>query len=187
MKCSVFIATSADGYIATQDGGVEWLDTSGKTDVDLAEQSDMGFNRFISEVDCLVMGRGCMEKLASFNLTSDQWPYGDIRVVAVSNSLKVVPENLKSRVELFSGDISSLLTKLESAGLKHAYVDGGAIITSFLNERLIDEITITQAPVILGSGIPLYGKLNQRINLENVQVTSFENDFIQIRYQVKYL
>lgn len=186
MKCSVFIATSADGYIATIDGGVEWLETSGKTDVDLGEQSDMGFNNFIASVDCMIMGRGCMEKIASFNLTPEQWPYGDIRVIALS-STKDVPKNLRTKVELYSGDIHILISELENVGLKHAYVDGGATINSFLNEKLINEITVTQAPILLGEGKPLFGNTNQQIKLENADAIAFPNDYIQIKYEVNYL
>lgn len=187
MKCSVFIATSADSYIATIDDGVEWLETSGKTGVDLGEQSDMGFNNFITSVDCMIMGRGCMEKLASFNLTPEQWPYGDIRVIALSSSIKEAPKNLRTKVELYSGDIHTLIFKLESTGLKHAYIDGGATITSFLNEKLINEITITQAPILLGAGKPLFGKTNQQIKLEKAHAIVFPNDYIQIKYEVNYL
>lgn len=187
MKCSVFIATSADGYIATIDDDVEWLETSGKTDVDLGEQSDMGFNKFIASVDCMIMGRGCMEKLASFELKPAQWPYGNIRIIALSNSIKEVPANLKARVELYSGEISTLISKLEDDGFKHAYIDGGATITSFLNEKLINEMTITQVPIILGSGKPLFGETYQQIELGNTQAIAFPNDFIQFKYEVKYL
>ncbi|NIB41768.1 dihydrofolate reductase [Pseudomaricurvus alkylphenolicus] len=187
MKCTVFIATSADGYIATPDGGVEWLDTAGKPNVDLGEHADMGFNSFIASVDCLIMGRGCMEKLASFHLTPEQWPYGNIRIIALSKSVKDVPANLKGKVELYSGEIPALMSKLEQAGHKHAYVDGGAVITSFLNLKLINEMIITKAPVLLGSGIPLFGKLDHQIRLENAQAAAFPNDFVQIKHDVNYL
>lgn len=186
MKCSVFIATSADGYIATLDDGIEWLETSGKTDVDLGEQSDMGFNDFIASVDCMIMGRGCMEKLASFNLTPEQWPYGNIRVIALSNSTREVPENLKAWVETYSGNVPALISELESDGFKHAYVDGGATVTSFLNMKLINEMIITQAPILLGAGKPLFGQTTQSIKLENTQAIAFPNDYIQIKYEINY-
>ncbi|WP_330110548.1 dihydrofolate reductase family protein [Methylophaga thalassica] len=187
MKCSVFIATSADGYIASSDDGVDWLESSGKTDVDLGEQSDMGFNSYIASVDCMIMGRGCMEKLASFNLTPDQWPYGDIRIIALSSSIKTVPDNLKGRLELYSGDISRLILTLEEEGFRHAYIDGGVTITHFLNEKLINEMTITQVPILLGSGKPLFGFIDHQIKLKNAQIKAFANDFVQVKYEVEYL
>ncbi|QSP93321.1 dihydrofolate reductase family protein [Marinobacter salinisoli] len=187
MKCSVFIATSADGYIATADDSVEWLETAGKPNVDLGGQADMGFNDYIASVDCMIMGRNCMEKLASFNLTDDQWPYKDIRIIALSKTVTEPPKNLAGKIEMYSGDIRQLIKELESSNFKHAYIDGGETITSFLNEQLINEITITQAPLLLGSGKPLFGDIFKEVKLTNAKATAFPNDFVQVRYDVDYL
>ena len=72
MKFSVSIATSADGYIATLDGGVDWLQSAGNAEADMAVNQDMGFADFIDSVDCLIMGRKCMEVISSMNLTPEQ-------------------------------------------------------------------------------------------------------------------
>lgn len=186
MKCSVYIATSADGYIATLDGGVDWLHTAGNLEADM-DSEDMGFKSFMNSIDCMIMGRKCMEMISCMNLTSEQWPYGDIHIVALSNSIKEPPKNLMDKVEMFSGEIPDLIKKLESKGYKHAYIDGGSTITSFLNLKLINEITITKAPVLLGEGIPLFGKINGSIKLENSDSTAFSNGFIQVKYSVNYL
>ena len=186
MKCSVYIATSADGYIATSDGGVEWLHTAGNLEADMGSE-DMGFQSFMDSVDCMIMGRKCMESISSMNLTSDQWFYGDMRIVVLSNTVKEPPVNLRGKVEMYSGDIQGLIIKLESCGLKHAYIDGGSTITSFINLELINEMTITKVPVLLGEGIPLFGKINKNVRLENAKASAFQNDFIQIKYSVNYL
>ncbi len=187
MKCSVFIATSADGYIATISGDVDWLEKAGKIDAEMGDFSDMGFNNYISSIDCMIMGRKCMEKISSFNLPPERWPYGDIPIFALSNTVKEAPENLKGKVEMYSGEIPVLISRLESEGFQHAYVDGGATITSFINQELIDEMTITHAPVLLGGGISLFGKTKSPIQLEDSQAKAYPNDFIQIKYKVNYL
>ncbi len=187
MKCSVYIATSADGYIATTEGAVDWLHSSGNPEADMGDNPDMGFGAFMASVDCMIMGRKCMEMISSMNLPPEQWPYGDIHIVVLSNTIKTPPENLKGKVEMFSGEITDLLKELESKGLKHAYIDGGSTITSFLNLKLIDEMTITRAPVLLGGGVPLFGKLDNQIKLVDSKATAFANDFIQIKYRVNYL
>ena len=186
MKCSVYIATSSDGFIAKSDGSVEWLHAAGDTNADMGEQADMGFNRFIESVDCLIMGRGCMEALSGFDLAPDQWPYHDARVIVLSRTLKEPPENLKDRVEMYSGDIQELVSNLERDGYAHAYIDGGKTIQSFLNLQLINEMTLTRAPILLGDGIPLFGKTMQVIRLENASATAFPNDFVQLHYMVGY-
>lgn len=186
MKCSVFVVTSADGYISTADDRIDWLESAGNTEADMGEHSDMGFSLFINSVDCMVISRKCMERISGFNLPPEQWPYGDTRIIVLSDTVKKVPDNLNGRVEIYSGDITELITQLESKGFSHAYVDGGITITAFLNLQLINEITILQAPVLLGEGKPLFGKIAKQIKLVNAHVYHYPNDFIQLKYQVNY-
>ncbi len=185
MKCSVFIATSADGFIAKKDGSVDWLHTAGKPGVDLGDDADMGFKSFMASVDCLIMGRKCMDMIHSMQLTPQQWPYGDTRIIVLSNTLTQLPE-FPGKVELYSGDINALLKNLESQGHHHAYVDGGTTIQGFINLQLINQMTITRAPVLLGEGIALFGKTKKDIKLEQCSAKSFANDFIQEGFSVNY-
>ncbi len=187
MKCSVYIATSADGYIATLDGNVDWIHTAGNEKADMTSNPDMGFGNFMASVDCMVMGRKCMEMISSMNLTPEQWPYGDTHIVVLSNTITTPPENMKGKVEMFSGEITDLVKKLENKGFRHTYIDGGSTITSFLNHRLINEMTITRVPLLLGAGIPLFGKLGNQINLAESEATAFANDFVQVKYKINYL
>lgn len=187
MKCSVFIATSVDGFIAKNDGNVDWLHTAGNSEADMGEHADMGMTEYMGAVDCMIMGRKCMEMISSMNLTAEQWPYGDTRIIVLSKTLKYAPDNLKDKVELYSGDLNILISSLEKDGHRHAYIDGGATIQSFINLKLIDEMTITRAPVLLGEGIALFGKTFKDIKLEQAQVTAYPNDFVQEKYRVNYL
>lgn len=186
MKCSVYVATSIDGFTATNDGRVDWLYTAGNTNADMGDQADMGFKKFMESVDCLIMGRATMEVISGFNLTSEQWPYGDTKIIVLSNSLKQPPDNLKGKVEMYSGDIRQLVSNLEGKGFSHAYIDGAKTIQSFLDFKLIDEMILTHAPVILGEGIPLFAKATQSISFGNASAVAFPNDFVQIRYTVIY-
>lgn len=187
MKCSVFIATSVDGYIAKMDGNVDWLHTAGNKEVDMGDQIEMGMKDYMSTVDCMIMGRKCMEMISSMNLTPEQWPYGKIKIIALSNTLTTAPQNLIGKVEMYSGEISALIKNLEEEGYHHAYIDGGTTIQNFLNLKLINEMIITIAPVLIGEGKPLFGKVLKDIKLEHGKAIAFPNDFIQIRYHVTYL
>ena len=162
------------------------MHAAGNQDADMSENPDMDFNSFIESVDCMIMGRKCMEVISSFNLTPEQWPYGDIKIYALSNSMQEPPENLLGKVEMYSGDISKLINQLEAKGFKHAYIDGGATITSFINLQLINEMIITKAPVILGKGVPLFGEINNCIKLVNSEAIAFPNYFIQEKFSVNY-
>jgi len=182
----VYIATSVDGYIATPQGGVDWLHTAGNPEADMSANPDMGFKAYIDSVDCMIMGRKCMDMIASMNLTPEQWPYGELPIVVLSRQMKTPPDNMRDKVEMFSGELPDLLSSLSDRGLQHAYVDGGATITDFLNQQLINEMTITQAPILLGEGLPLFGHLHPSIRLTVAEATAFPNDFIQTKYQVTY-
>lgn len=185
MKCSVYIATSVDGFIAKPDGNVDWLHTAGNLKADMGTE-DMGFKAFMDSVDCMIIGRKCMEMISNMNLTPEQWFYGDMRIVVLSNTVTEVPDNLKGKVEMYSGEINSLVATLEKEGFKHAYIDGGKTIQSFINLQLIDEIIITKVPVLLGEGIPLFGKTFKDIKLEKAKACAFTNDFVQVKYSVNY-
>ena len=84
MKCSVYIATSADGYIARSDGSVDWLHTAGNLEADMGSE-DMGFQSFMDSVDCMILGRKCMEIISGMHLNSEQWFYGDMRIVVLTH------------------------------------------------------------------------------------------------------
>ena len=185
MKCSVYIATSADGFIARNDGSVDWLETAGNPSAGTTD-SYVELPEYMTNVDCMIMGRHCMDMISGFNLTPEQWPYGDTRIIVLSNTVKTPPENLAGKVEMYSGDISELLAKLESEGHKHAYIDGGTTIQAFLNIRAIDEMTLTQIPVLIGEGKPLFGKVAQDIRLTEAKAVACPSNYVQIHYKVDY-
>jgi len=127
-----------------------------------------------------------MEMISNMDLTPEQWPYGDTRIIVLSNTLKEAPKNVADKVEMYSGDLNTLVGKLETEGYQHAYIDGGTTIQAFINLGLIAEMTITRAPVLLGEGIALFGKINRDIKLEQTQAMAFANDFIQEKFVVNY-
>ena len=186
MKCSVYIATSLDGFIATHEDSLDWLHSAGNGKNLKPENADMGFANYLASIDCIIMGRKSMEIISSMNLTAEQWPYGDIKIIILSNTISQAPENLNGKIEFYSGELSKLLQNLEAKGHKHAYIDGGTTIQNFINHGLIEEITITRAPVLLGEGKPLFGKTNKNIKLTNPSVIVFDNDFVQLKYNVTY-
>ena len=73
MKCSAYIAVSADGFIARSDDGIDWLETAGKPEAGMGE-SYIDFPTYLATVDCLIMGRKSMEKISSFNLAQSSGP-----------------------------------------------------------------------------------------------------------------
>lgn len=141
-KCSVFIATSLDGFISRDDGSIDWLM---KANTLAPPGEDCGYKSFISTVDGLIMGRHSYEKVLSF----DEWPYGDLPVVVMSSQTITIPEQLRTSVSTSAESPIVLVQRLSKQGAKHLYIDGGLTIQGFLANNLVNEITITLIPVLL--------------------------------------
>ncbi|NJO79853.1 MAG: dihydrofolate reductase [Cyanobacteria bacterium RM1_2_2] len=176
LKSSVFIATSLDGYIARGDGSIDWLDRANES---VPAGEDCGYGNFIESIDVLVMGRNTFEKVLSFG----DWPYTK-PVVVLSRGQVSLPKSISQTVCVSSEPPSALVERLANSGAKHLYVDGGLVIQSFLREGLIDEITITVIPVLLGSGKPLFGTLGKEIELAHIATKAYEFGFVQSKYCV---
>ncbi|AFU98288.1 dihydrofolate reductase family protein [Simiduia agarivorans] len=148
MTCnaSVFIATSLDGFIARPDGELDWLPA-------MDPRNDMGYGDFVSTVDVLVMGRHTFEKVLSFG----RWPY-HMPVRVLSRSGVEIPAELEN-VALMSGSPRALLDALGTEGFQHAYIDGGETIQAFIADGLVQRLILTRIPVLIGDGLPLFGKL----------------------------
>ncbi len=169
----VFIATSLDGYIADRNGGIDWLHS-----IPNPENLDMGYHEFTSQIDALVMGRTTFETVLGFDI---EWPYTK-RVFVLSNNLTEIPEELKGRVELVKGDLKNVLAEIHKKGFHTLYIDGGKTIQSFLNEDLIDEMTISIIPYLLGGGIQLFGELPKRLEFECVDSKIYLGKIVQNRF-----
>ncbi len=181
MQCSAFIATSLDGFIATEDGNVDWLHTAGNG---VEDGGDLGFADFMASVDCLLMGRKTVDVIAAMNLTPEQWPYGSTPIWVMSNTLQQSPANLPHKVNISNNSLNDTLAMLEQAGHKHIYVDGGSLITQLIAMNRLSTLNITVVPIILGKGIRLFGELAQPHPLKNAKATVYKNDFIQYHYQL---
>lgn len=182
MKASVYIATTLDGFIARENGELDWLPGSdGGADAD-SENEDFGFDTFMDSVDVLVMGRITYE----FVLLSGHWPYGNKRVIVLSRNLHKVSDDVLSTTELKSCSPDELYAELQNSGARHLYIDGGKTIQGFLNSGLIDEMIITKVPVLIGKGIPLFGALHKDKKLRHIETQCYKNGFVQSKYEVLY-
>jgi dihydrofolate reductase len=179
IRCSAFVATSVDGFIARPDGDVGWLHRQEYADSDAG---GFGYDEFIGSVDVLVMGRASFEKVLSFS----EWPYEKLPVVVLSRRNLVIPSHLLGQVRVENLAPGELVAQLEREGARHLYIDGGITIQGFLKAGLLHEITITQVPLILGSGIPLFGSTGVELPLRHRRTTSFGNGFVQTTYDVVY-
>src|SRR5690349_9089931 len=167
-RFSVFIATSLDGYIARADGSIDWLS------IVEAPGEDYGFADFYATVDTLVMGRGTYDTARGF----PEWPYAGKRVIVLTHR----PTEPLHGEEMFAGPVSDLVAKL--AGAARVYVDGGDVIRQFLAADLIDDMTISIIPIVLGDGLRLFrgGEGEHRLALESHR--TWPSGLAQLRYTI---
>ena len=176
-SCTVYIATSTDGFIAQKDGGIDWLHNPDY----VLEGEDFGFAAFMDSIDALLMGRTTYEQVLTFG----DWPYTKPVYVATSRELEF-PEFLQGKVFKISGEPQEILAELRWNMVNRIYIDGGNTIQRFLKAGLIDRMIITRIPILIGEGIPLFGPTGSDITLKLLSCQSFDNGFVQLEYAPVY-
>ena len=174
---SVFVATSLDGFIARTNGELDWLDSANAT---VPKGGDCGYLAFFDSIDALIMGRKTYQKVLSFG----KWPYESKPVIVLSSNKIKIPDPMAQTVSHSSEFPKELCKRLEKEGAERLYVDGGFTINRFLAEGLINDLTITVVPVILGGGIPLFGNLKKDIPLKHIATKTYDFGFVQLTYEV---
>lgn len=173
-KVLLYIAISLDGFIATPDGGVAWLDGFNVPD------EDYGYNTMYARLGAVVMGGITYRQILGFG----HWYGGsNVKSYIVTRGKLENPPNQDAVA--FSGDVRDLVTKIRAETDKDIWLVGGAdLVVQFMQHNLIDEYHISIMPVILGRGIPLFkgatlGK-SQSVKLDTVK--SYPNGVVQVIY-----
>jgi dihydrofolate reductase len=172
MRASTFIATSVDGFIARANGAIDWLPPNGG--------EPHGYVEFMATVDAIVIGRKTFETVLEF----EAWPYEKPVVVLTSNPDRVtLPPGADA--EVMNATPQEVADRLNRRGLSHLYVDGGVTVQRFLAAGLLQRFIITRVPVLLGTGIPLFGPLASDVRLEHVDTRSYRSGLVQSEYLVR--
>lgn len=174
MKTSVFVGVSVDGFLARPGGELDFLDSGG--------DEPHGYDEFIATVDTIVIGRKTFETVLGF----DSWPYGEKPIVILSGQPVDLSEAIRrgGRVEQMGGPPADVAARLAGRGARHVYLDGGITIQGFLRANLVDRLVISRVPVLIGSGIPLFGSLVQDVPLRHIATKAFQGGLVQTEYEV---
>ncbi len=163
----LFIACSLDGFIAREDGGVDWL----------FDDQDYGMSEFYESIDTVLMGR----KTYDFMLRSG-FPYykGKMNYIFSRSQKTEKTEN----VQFVSGDVRDFVESLQKRTGKDVWLVGGSrLIESFLEAELIDEMILSIHPVVLGKGIPLFAGDFTPIDLELTKCVPYDCGLVQLWYR----
>lgn len=163
---------SVDGFLARPNHSLDFLDAGG--------QEPHGFEEFYGMVDVVVIGRKTFEVVLTFG----EWFYGNKPVVVLSSRPLDFTPVKGGVVEQMSGEPSEIAKQLASRGFQHAYIDGGVTIQRFLAAGCIDRLVITRVPVLIGTGIPLFGPLPRDIILRHVDTRCYKGGLVQSEYKI---
>ncbi|MHA7647548.1 dihydrofolate reductase family protein [Nitrosopumilus sp. S4] len=164
-KITVYIATSLDGFVAKEDGNIDWL----------PESSESSYDAFYKSIDTVIMGKTTYDQVLTFG----EYPYKDKKSFVFSKTQQHDDENAEfvSDVEKFVKD------NFPGAGKNIWLVGGAKIIASFLKQGVVDEVIITKIPVILGNGIPLFQNIEDETKLELIKTEKF-GQLVDLHYKV---
>lgn len=167
-KVVLYSASSLDQFIARKNGDVDWLFTEG----------DYGYNEFYQTVDTVIMGNRTYRQVLSFG----EFPYSGKRNFVISRDKSLTKDD---NVEFITDNILPTCRKLaaETEGIVWL-VGGGEINSLFLQEGLIDQMILSVHPIILGTGIPLFGESKLESKFKLVETRSFPSGLLQVTYDV---
>ena len=160
-----------DGYIAGDDHSLEWLKI-----VETDPPEDTGYAAFWASVDALVVGRNTYDAVLGFT----PYPYSGKRVTVLTSKR---PAEAKHGETFYNGSLEALLETLALEGVKRVYLDGGNAVRQGLEADVVDELTLSTLPIILGSGIALFERGLPQSRWMLVSSRSFGSGLVQATYQ----
>jgi len=167
MRISIFVGVSIDGFLAHEDGGLEFLRPF--------EGVEHGYEEYMRTVDALVIGRATYDTVLGFS----SWPYAGKRVIVLTHRPLVTQHGETTH----EGALAPLATRLAAEGHRHVYLDGGVAIRQGLDEELVDDMTISTVPVTIGAGRPLFGGGPRTTGWTLRTARSYPNGLVQAHYE----
>ena len=165
VRIRVYIAASLDGYIAKEDGSVDWL----------PQNSESSYDAFYKSIDTVIMGKTTYDQILTFG----EYPYKDKKSFVFTKSSHTKDDHVK-----FLSDVAKFVRdEFPDAGKNIWIVGGSKTINSFLKQGAVDEIILTVVPVILGRGIPLFQNSNDTNKLELVKTERF-GQLVDLHYKL---
>jgi dihydrofolate reductase len=182
-KVTLGLGNSLDNYIARRDGGSDWLQWNDE----VAEMSA----RFMKTVDALVMGRKTYEVMLAAGETSypgaKNYVFTRSQKNAAALKQQLSGKKGSKNLEVISGDAITFIDQMKRKKGKGIVVFGGGKLAKSLFEAdLIDEVVLNVHPVLLGSGIPLFHKMERQIDLELIDCKLLKGSCVALTYRVKH-
>jgi dihydrofolate reductase len=178
-KIIVYIATSADGFIARPDGSFDWLERP-------RPKGNYGMGAFYKSIDTTLWGRKTCDMALDFQKRGVPGTAFDTKVKNYVFTRGPVPSAAPAGVEFVNEPIKAFATRLREKKGKNIWMMGGAgIIASFLDAGEIDEFIIHVIPKFIGEGIPLIAPARRTVPLKLISCTKFPDGVVKLHYAVR--
>lgn len=174
-RIKLYIACSLDGYIAREDGSIDWL-----TEYENNSETDYGYSEFYSSIGTVLMGRKTYEQVLGFG----DWPYGEKKAYVLTRQTE--PLRREKNVEFVSGDVGEFVRQLKEDTDEDIWLVGGSqLIKVFLEEGLVEDLIVFVVPIILGSGISLFDRIEKEIRLKTGRIERYDTGIVGIEYRIR--
>lgn len=172
-KFIVYVAVSADGFIARRDGSVDWLNRP-------RPKGNYGIGVFYRSVDTCVMGRKTYDQAVRFGMRDG---YAGKKNYVFSRRLAMTPS---PKVIVANEDVINFVRRLRAEKGKDIWLVGGAeLVGSFLNAGQVDEFILNVIPTLIGEGIPLVAPRHRNLRLKLLGVKKFPDGVVRLHYAVR--
>jgi len=172
LQTTVFVGASLDGFIARTTGALDFLPANGG--------EPHGYSEFFASIDAIVIGRNTFETVLAF----DAWPYGSKPVIVLSSRPSEIQAPPGAVCDAMSGTPHEIVARLAERGMRHLYIDGGITIQRFLEAGAIQRLIVTRVPVLIGTGIPLFGPVSRDVHVEHLATRTYASGLVQSEYRV---
>ncbi len=163
------VAMSLDGFIATEDGGYDWI----------IDEPAIDFPRYLKKIDRLLMGRGTWEIMQNPEALA---LLDEMHAYVVSTTMS---PGLDPRITVISTDVEERVRALKDGPGKDIWLFGGGVLfRSLLEARLVDRVEVAVIPRLLGQGIPLVPGLDRIAALDLHSSETFDSGIMLLKYDV---
>lgn len=168
------MAASLDGYIQSESGDLSWLNDA------MAKDEDYGFEATMRRTGAYVIGANTYREIAGMGGTGSAVP---TYVVTHDDALAT-----KANTQLFSGDLRDLVARIRSSipdDRDICVYGGGQLVTEFIELGLLNELMVSIVPVVLGAGVPFFGRISSLRRLELIECRPLPSGIVLLTYGVR--
>ncbi|MHB1133355.1 MAG: dihydrofolate reductase family protein [Chloroflexota bacterium] len=166
------MAASLDGYIATKDGDLSWLNNA------MSPDEDYKFSETAKRTGAYVMGANTYREIAASGVSA-----GGDKTPTYVVTHEQVPKRPRGNITFYAGDLRELVRRIKSETEKDICLwGGGNLVTQFVDLDLVDELGVSIIPVLLGDGVPFFGRIAKRKKLRLIECKQFPSGIVLLNY-----